>query len=102
HLLALLEPLRDDGDRLTVAAHGDRLLRNGRVRPDDVEEHAVRSALQRRGRYGERVLVRPHQQAQVDELTRPEFELRIREGGLEPDGPGSRIDLVVDQLDDAA
>src|SRR5579871_24627 len=85
-----------------LRADRQRRGRDRRVCADDVREHSVRPALQRARRDRERLPVDVGQQSHVDELTRPELALGIRERRLDADGPGRLVDLVVDQRHGAA
>ena len=57
---------------------------------DHIDEGSVRPALDRGGRHHDDLLERIDQEADVDELSRPQRIVRVAEYGLEPQGAGGR------------
>jgi hypothetical protein len=76
--------------------HFDVAHLDGRIGLERPDEGGLRAALQRGGRNNHRVSKGVDEQPGVDELIREERGVLIREQGLDPNGSGSGIDLVVD------
>ena len=91
--------LGDDGKLLVLLRDGDGAHGNLVIAADDVDEGAFGAALHRRGRDHDHLFQRVEEQAHVDELARPQLQVLVGEVGLEADGAGRLIDLVVDHLE---
>src|SRR3954469_6837613 len=84
-----------------LLAHLQRPHFDGLVRLDDIREHPVRTPLHGSRGNGQRTLVSSHENPCINVLTRPELVPRVGKDGLEPDGAGRLVDLIVDEGDRA-
>src|SRR5262245_13337203 len=91
-----LEALSDDHLRLVLFLYRERPYGDGVVIFDDVHKSAVRASLHSAGWYYHHLFQRVDQQPDVDELAGPELQVGIGKFGLELDGAGRLINLVVD------
>src|SRR5262249_60645990 len=66
-----------------------------------VGEGAVRTALDDLRRYGQYLAANAEQKTRVDELSRPQRIVRIVELGLQSNGSCFRLDLIVDEHENA-
>ena len=57
----------------------------------------MRSALDRGGGHDNGIVIGPELEARIDELSRPQLFIPVREHGLQPDGSRALIDHAVDQ-----
>ena len=73
----------------------------GRVGLDDVDEGGLRASLERGRRDDHRSAQGVHEQARVDELVREERQVLVGEDGLDLDGPGGLVDLIVQRQERA-
>ena len=92
-----IEALLDHGRAVGHLADVDRLHRDGRVRLDDIDIHAVRPALDGGGRHRHDLRQGLQQQPDIDVLARPQGVVLVGKGRLEADAAGRLIDQVVDQ-----
>src|SRR5262245_49836135 len=99
---ARFETLSDHRLRLILFLHRDRPHADGVVILDHVHKGAVWPSLHRAGRNHHHLFQRVDQQPDVDELTGPELQVGIGKFGLELDGAGRLVDLVVDYPEHAA
>src|SRR5512144_1154725 len=86
--LRRFKTLADHRLRLVLLLDRDRPHGDGVVIFDHVHEGTVWPSLHGAGRDHHDLLERVDQQTDIDELTRPELQFRIREFGLEFDGAG--------------
>ena len=94
---------RDHGLRLVHMRHRDGALADAVLRPQDVGEGGVvGSSLDGGGRNHHDAFERVDEQADIDELPRPQLQAGVGKLRLHPDRPGRRVDLVVDDLQGAA
>src|SRR5262245_1040351 len=102
YLFARFETVSDYRLRLILFLHRDRPHTDGIVILDDVHKGAVWPSLHRAGRNHHHLFQRVDQQSDVDELTGPELQVGIGKFGLELDGAGRLVNLVVDHPEHAA
>src|SRR5439155_16993374 len=91
------QSLLDDRVGADVSARNDLTSPGRQVGPDQVYVRSRLTRLDGWRRYEDRVPFGRQGHDDVDELTGPETPSLIREAGLEPDGPGRRVDHVVDE-----
>src|SRR2546422_110274 len=97
HPVAGGQSLLDDRVGADVSARNDLTNLDRQVGPDQVYVRSRLTRLDGLRRYEDRVPFGRQGHDDVDELTGPETPSLIREAGLEPDGPGRRVDHVVDE-----
>ena len=95
--VALREPAGDHRNRAGIMPDRDRAHLDGAVGLDDVSEQTIGSALDRRGRHRQNVVLGLQEQPDIDELPGPERVAWVGERCLEADRAGRLIDLIVDQ-----
>ena len=90
------------GDGFGLAGQRDGALGGKRLRIHHVDKRAERPALDRGGRHGNGVFEGIDPQADIDELSGPQSQLRIGKACLDADRAGGLVHLIVDHLDKAA
>ena len=95
-LLLRLQAVGNHRARVVLQRDRDRPHRDLAVGLDHVDERALRSALHGGGRHHHHALQGIDQQADIDELPRPELQVLVREFRLHADRAGRLIHLVVD------
>src|SRR5439155_958252 len=83
------------------ALDGDRLRRGGAVVGHDEHIGALLALHHGLARNDDRVVLDAEDERDADELTGPQAAVTILETGLEQHGPGGRVDLIVDERENA-
>src|SRR5438876_1090560 len=91
----------DDAETVERALDGDRLRRGGAVVGHDEHIGALLALHHGLARNDDRVVLDAEDERDADELTGPQAAVTILETGLEQHGPGGRVDLIVDERENA-
>src|SRR5216117_1633027 len=97
HPFAFFQTVRDDRAVAFGSLHGDLAKFDGHIGLDHEDVLAIGTGLHRSGWHDQGVLLVVELDPHVDELARPQGVLAVLKLRPQLDGPGARIDRVIDE-----